>query len=178
MTITESKEVKYFARPGAMFGDEQAQELGPEVTDAIIEAGDDRKAAEVLVERAASPEHCAHDLFEWDDAKCGHQYRLGQASCIIRHIGIVPDGGVRLNVPAFVTLKIETLQSGNSGEDPEAEFRTVPMIRALTEDELRRRLLRQCMTIVNGQRDTLSQFEEAADLVDAIDVLWAKVCGM
>jgi len=176
VTITEAASIKYFARPGASFTDERAQELGTIVADAIVKGGDDRKAAQVLVEDAADPEHKAHDLFEWDDAKCGRQYRLDQASNIIRHIGIVQDDGAKLNIPAFVTLRIETTQAGASGQDADEVFRTMPIVKALTEDELRRRLLRSSMTIVNGQRDTLDQFDEARDLVEEIDRLWLKVC--
>lgn len=176
MTITEAADIKYFARPGAPFNDTRAETLGPWIAGIVETCGNERKAAEVFVEEAADKKHHAHDLLEWDNTKCGREHRLRQAQGVIRHLGIVQLDGAEPNVPAFATIRIETVQAGQSGEDPNPTYQTIPMAEALSEEGLRMKVLRQAMTIVNGQRDTLDQFEEAEALVKQIDKLWRKVC--
>ena len=175
MTIAEAASVKYVARPGASFSDDRAEVLGPWVADLIERYGED-KAREAFVEEAAVPDHHAHDLLEWDDAKCGRQYRLQQAQCHIRHIGIELPDGARPNVPAFITLKIETAQAENDGE-AQPTSRTIPILEAMTEDDSRKRAFRQAMVIVHSQRARLEEFGngEADNLIHEIDVLWRRL---
>ena len=175
MTIAEAASVKYVARPGASFSDDRAKVLGPWVDDLIKRYGED-KAREAFVEEAAAPDHHAHDLLEWDDAKCGRQYRLQQAQCHIRHIGIELPDGTRPNLPAFITLKIETAQAENDGDTPPTS-RTIPILEAMTEDDSRKRAFRQAMVIVHSQRARLEEFSngEADNLIHEIDVLWRRL---
>ena len=42
----------------------------------------------LLVEKAKSPDSILHHLFEWDDQKAGHAYRLDQARQIITSVKI------------------------------------------------------------------------------------------
>ena len=175
MTIAEAASVKYVARPGASFSDDRAEVLGPWVDDLIKRYGED-KAREAFVEEAAAPDHHAHDLLEWDDAKCGRQYRLQQAQCHIRHIGIELPDGARPNVPAFITLKMETVQAGNDGKATLANL-MIPIQPAMREDDSRKVAFRQAMVIVHGQRDPLNESSngEADNLIHEIDVLWRRL---
>lgn len=170
-------EIKYFARPGASFNDERAEKIGVRVAGIVSSCGNERKAAEVFVEEATDPKDPDHDLFEWDDVKCGREFRLGQAQCIIRHIGLEEADGAQPNVPAFPTIRMETAQAGQFGYDPNPTYHTIPLAEALNEEETRAKLLRQAMMYVHGQRDTLDQFPEAQALVKQIDKLWQKVCA-
>jgi len=39
-----------------------------------------------LIHTASAADHPLHQLFEWDDSKAGHQYRLMQARAILRRV--------------------------------------------------------------------------------------------
>lgn len=42
-----------------------------------------------VVKQAASKDSVLHDMFEWDDAKAGHNYRIEQARTLIRSVKVV-----------------------------------------------------------------------------------------
>ena len=46
----------------------------------------DSLTPDLLVQDASNPKSPIHDEFEWDDAKCGHAYRLDQARKLIGEV--------------------------------------------------------------------------------------------
>lgn len=71
----------------------------------------------VFINEAKDPTHPAHDWFEWDDGKAGHQYRLWQAQRFVgtlraeRIVQTVDRGLVRIRVPSVVS-PLETRDKG------------------------------------------------------------------
>ena len=72
--------------------DELNQAHGPLTPDLVVQAAQDEQ----------SP---IHSIFEWDNAKAGHQHRLWQARRLIRSVQIErPDGKP---MPKYLSIKIE-----------------------------------------------------------------------
>lgn len=60
---------------------------------------------ELVVFSALNSDSPLHSLFEWDDGKAGHSFRLWQARKLIRSVKIErPDGQL---MPKFISLKVE-----------------------------------------------------------------------
>jgi len=60
---------------------------------------------DLVLESAVSASSPLHSLFEWDNDKAGHSFRLWQARKLIRSVKIErPDGQL---MPKFISLKVE-----------------------------------------------------------------------
>lgn len=59
---------------------------------------------EAIVEKATPKDSIAHDLFEWDDRKAAHEYRVVQARQYLRTIVI--DDGSQTETRAFYNVTI------------------------------------------------------------------------
>jgi hypothetical protein len=70
---------------------------------------------EMVITAATSKKSPLHSLFEWDDAKAGHQYRLQQAGLLIRSVvvTIVGDGPTRSG-PLKVNVRRQPSRGGTA----------------------------------------------------------------
>ena len=74
-----------------------------ELTDLNKEHG--HLTPDLVLDSAISVTSPLHTLFEWDDTKAGHSFRLWQARKLIRSVKIErPDGQL---MPKFISLKVE-----------------------------------------------------------------------
>lgn len=92
---------EYFASAGSKFTKDDAQVIGPVLTE-LAEQGQMTDAT--IVEVARSANSPLHAYFEWDDQKAANYYRLGQAQEMVREIRVrLTDGHAE---PIGRTLKI------------------------------------------------------------------------
>lgn len=84
-----------------------------------------------LVEEARDREHPLHGDFEWNDSKAGHEYRLLQASALIRSVTIIRDDRPDVHLRAFVNI------------DREGGYRSIDTVLSRPSD--RARLLEQAL---------------------------------
>ncbi len=63
--------------------------------------------AEVLVQEAKPPSSVFHPVFQWDDTKAAHNYRLQQARSVINNleVTIIRSGNEVVHVPVFEICK-------------------------------------------------------------------------
>jgi len=72
---------------------------------------------------AAKPEGAVlHPLFEWDNAKCGVEYRNHQARVLIRAVHVVSESPGDKSVPVYVHIKSE------DGKRPEGDYRQMTYV--------------------------------------------------
>lgn len=90
---------------------------------------------ELVVEVAANPEHPLHHRLEWDDRKAGTQWRLEQASSLIRSVRVVykQDANGPKDLRAFTAIRGENT--------PKANY--VPTATALADEFTRALVLRE-----------------------------------
>jgi hypothetical protein len=83
----------YKARSGAPFKQEEAQEIG-EALDSIREKCDGEFKIDIALKEAKKINNPLHEHLEWDDTKCGVEYRIQQLRNITNHIvdEIIVDG--------------------------------------------------------------------------------------
>jgi hypothetical protein len=51
-----------------------------------IEDAEGRLTADLVIKAAKNPRHPLHDVFEWDDSKAGHAWRIEQARSLIARV--------------------------------------------------------------------------------------------
>lgn len=97
-----------------------------------------------VVSKAEDPDSPLHDLFEWDDAKAGHQYRLAQARKLIARVTYkVTRNNITVVVPQYL-------------RDPKAAHREQGYRRTATiatDKDLARRALDEELTRLRGAFD-------------------------
>jgi hypothetical protein len=101
--------------------------VGTLLEDITSRPGADAKAE--LVARSKPKNSETHHLFEWDDTKAGHAYRLSQAADLIQAIEIVFEDG-ETPVRAFPSISVG---------DGERDY--MPMQRVLSNAELTQQLI-------------------------------------
>lgn len=91
-----------------------------------------------VVSEAENPESPLHSLFEWDDAKAGHRYRIDQARKLIARVTYkVTVDKVSVMVPEY--LRDPKAASDHQGYRRTATIATdVDMARVALDEELRR----------------------------------------
>jgi hypothetical protein len=82
----------YKARIGSPFKEEEAQELGEAIEKIKDKYGE--VTTEILLKEAIKKDNPLHDHLQWDDIKCGIEYRTQQLRNITNHIveEIIVDG--------------------------------------------------------------------------------------
>jgi hypothetical protein len=117
----------------------------------------------LLVEEAASPDSPIHGWFEWNDDTAAYEYRLKQASELLRAVVITKIGDQSV-APVRANVRI----SRKVGDEPaEVTYESVldPEVRQVQLQRLRRDLF--------AMRRRLAAFVEFEDVVEAIDSLQA-----
>jgi len=79
-TLVEKGKIKYKARTGSPFKEEEAQAIGEEINSIVS------KTPTSIVEFAKNPTTTLHHQFDWSDDVAGEKWRLQQARNIVSHI--------------------------------------------------------------------------------------------
>lgn len=118
--------------------------------------------AETVLQVASDEASPIHPLFEWDDSKAGHLYRLSQARSIINNIDVkvIYDNEPRV-IPVFEMV------SGNAGQ-------CYKHIDVMTVDE-RKQVIQQTISMINILKNKIRVYKDLDKVVDhlnsAVDVL-------
>lgn len=124
---------------------------------------------ESFVDRARPINSPTHDMFEWNDAKCGEQYRLSQARKIIGSITIlrIENKEPTKVVRAFV-----------SSPPTETEPRRYESIKIVMDDSFKRAaLFEQAKREIFQWRERYKALSEFAQLFDQIDALMKEMAS-
>lgn len=102
-----------------------------------------------LVDEAADTSHPLHDQFEWDDEIAGREYRLIQASRIIRACTVVVPAG-----PEAEPIRVRAVQSvtGQAGGRGPVLRRTVPTVVVLADRDLMANVAQQIQDDIDAMR--------------------------
>jgi hypothetical protein len=143
------------------------QDITQAAFEALIEKHNGRIGPRTLVDEARDPTSPFHDFFEWDDEEAGDQYRLIQASQLIRKW----KGSVMRVDAETKTVKIETVRRVQSPSTSRAKgadsYETVESIMAdpAKRDDMLRTVLRE----LSAYRRRYAQLVALADVWRAID---------
>lgn len=113
---------------------------------------------ENFLESARSETSEMHKLFEWDDTKAAHQYRLNQASVIIASIRVT----VVEKEPEQVKVRLYV-------QDKETSSGYVNIKRAFTEDDKRKRIIEEAKRDVEWFKNKYQGFVLFAKILKKFD---------
>jgi hypothetical protein len=125
--------------------------------------------AENIIQEARNPKSSLHDLFEWDNTKAGHEYRLHQARVFINEIKI-EIGDKELF--AFENVEVRSI-SGDSEETAERQYKTMSEI--ISNEELRTQILNRAYQQLIFWKTQYKAYEELTPVVVAIDKVGKKI---
>lgn len=115
------------------------------------------KVTPTLVIHAAMDQNSPlHDLFEWDDAKAGKEYRLIQARKLIREVKVKYEETEQrlVHVPKVITAQMQP------GESREGEYKPVgAIIKQPSEFE---RAMASALRTLNAATDAVEELKAAA----------------
>ena len=151
----------YTPRDGAQYDAQMASELGK-----VLESLGEDFTAEDVVKVAKKKRSPIHNLFEWDDAKAGHQYRLEQARHHTRHLDVsIVKCGEKSTTRAFHNVTIVT-------EEDEKKRRYVSMSAIHEDEDLRQQVIDKALTELRGWRSRYTEYQEVfGEIFEAIDEL-------
>jgi len=109
---------------------------------------------EVVVDAATDATSPLHAAFEWDDTAAAHQYRISQARRLITSIRIV-NSPASPSVVAYVSVK--------TSENPRSY---IPTVEALSNEDIRARLMDELDQFIRTLKSRYSGFEEAMRVID------------
>ena len=137
------------ARVGAPFKQDEAQVIG-ETLDEIRQNNGGNLKSEDIVSKAKFKNNPLHEHFEWDDTKCGEQFRLQQARNITNHIveEIIVDGSP-VEQKSFFSVSNE-----------EGEVVYVSREDAIQNVDYRKQLLDQMITTLENLTITMKLFRK------------------
>lgn len=111
--------------------------------------------AEIVLEEASDPRHPLHNRFDWDDTEAAHQWRLRQASQLLRVVRFRPDPTTPRNLRAFVAVR--------GRNTPRADY--VPTEEALSDDFTRRLVLADMEREFRTLKRRYEHMREFADML-------------
>lgn len=138
-------------RPGRRIKNVNPQEVGTEL-ERIRTAKGQLTPADVL-EAATDPSSPLHNAFEWDDTAAAQQHRLAQARRLVASIRIL-NPPTAAPIVAYVSVK--TPDHGRS---------YLPTVQALSDEELKTRVLTEVRTFIESMERRYAHFAEAAALL-------------
>jgi hypothetical protein len=109
----------------------------------------------VLSEVEKDKSHPLRDAFEWDDTKAAHQHRLLQARKLIVSVRVLNTS----NGPTTAFVSVRTPDKGRN---------YVPTIEALSDDDLRERLLSDARQMVESLERRYAHLKGMGDLLDRL----------
>jgi tRNA A37 N6-isopentenylltransferase MiaA len=138
--------------------DEDAQMYGEEIQK-IMDSNEGGLTKSLLVENAKSSKSPLHDYFDWDDTIAAKKWRVRQAGKILRSIEVVFSETFSEPIRAFVNIMQK--------DDTERLF--IPINSAMSNDDIRGRLLERLKKEAISWARRARKFEEFADIIVAID---------
>lgn len=133
---------------------------------------------ELVVQRAEPEQNVLHDHFEWDDPHAAAHYRLQQASQMMRSMVVryrAADGTSTPPVRALVKITRSAEEDNvELSEDNERAYEPrvyIPIVKAMSEEELRTRYVRQALRELQVFRQRYKAITQFADLFTVIDRL-------
>ena len=115
---------------------------------------------ESVVAEARKESSPLHHLFEWDDTTAAHEYRLIQASRIIRAcVTVTHVGGEEVTVRAFSSLPTD--------RETGAGYRRT--VEVLSNEEHRKELVASALAEFQALRKRHAKLQELSDIFAAVD---------
>ena len=154
-------------------------ETKPKATDAIRELAErhGQLTPDIVVDAARPKESPLHRFFQWNNGKAAEQYRLIQASCLIRRVKVTYQASDEktVRVRAFVNVTPEARLPAD--EDPEAGTRGiyVSVSSEFHNDHYRDEVIAQCMADVEAFRRKYSALKQAQGIIEAMDGFTAEL---
>lgn len=148
----------YRARPGARFGNEDAEKFGHEIERLKNENGPLTTAA--IVESARSPESPLHNYFEWDDSTAAESWRMAQARHLVNRIEVVIEkNGEEIVVPFMVNVIFKK----NDNEPLNQGYVTVE--EAMTTKEYREQVIQDILNQIKILGAKAAAFRDLAEIL-------------
>lgn len=144
----------YDFRSGRSIKNVNAQAVGEEL-DRIRKDKGVLTPAEVL-DAAADPASPLHAAFEWDDHAAAQQHRLNQARRLIVSIRVINAPTAKPMV-AFVSVKT-----------PDKGRNYVPSAEAMSDDEMKARVLNEIRTFIESMERRYAHFAEVGELLERL----------
>ncbi len=141
-------------RPGHSVSKVNPQAVGEELERIRAERG--QLLASSVVEEAQNPESPLHEAFTWDDSLAAQQHRLAQARKLIVSIRILNSPTAK-PVPAFVSVR-----------SPELGRSYLPTIEALSDEQLRFRVLNDVRQALESIERKWAHFQELDELLGSL----------
>ena len=130
-----------------------------------IEARDGEITPRAVVEEARPEGSKLHNVFEWDDEKAAEQYRLTQASTLIRCIVVKPEEK-DIKEPVRVFINCNPTDDGQKKTGSYINFRS-----AFEDPDSRAVILANAKHELQVFRNKYNRLKELAKVFDAIDEL-------
>lgn len=108
---------------------------------------------DAVVEAAKAGDSPLHGAFTWSDSEAAHKHRLNQARQLIVSIRVV-NSPIRTPVPAYVSVR--TPEKGRS---------YMPTVDALTDEQMKARVLDEVRAFVESLERRYAAFAEVADML-------------
>jgi len=151
------KKYKYYARQGAPFKNDDAQEIGR-----FINNIKKKTTKNILKKIEKTPDHVIHDYIEWDDTVAGEKYRLQQVRNIVNHVDVkIIDNGSHEPVRAFYSV-VE-----DSGKTNEKSYVQVDV--AFDDDDKKSQIISRAKHELKNWRDRYKVYRELQDVVSVIE---------
>jgi hypothetical protein len=141
-------------RPNRSIKNIDPQTTGQELERIRSERG--QLTPEDVVEAASDDDSPLHPAFEWDDSSAAHQHRLAQARRLIVSVRVV-NSPAQSRVPAFVSVRT-----------PDRGRTYMPTVEALTDEQIRVRVLLEVRTFIESLERRYAHFAEAAEILSRL----------
>lgn len=141
----------YDFRPGRSIKGLSPQVLGEELERIRSARGSLTRA--IVLEEATPPDSPLHVAFPWDDAQAAHEHRLQLAGRLVTSVRVL-NSPVAQAPPAFVSVR--TPDKGRS---------YVPTVEAMSDEELRVRVLAEARQFIESLERRYAHFQGIADVL-------------
>lgn len=105
-----------------------------------------------VVRVAKKPDSILHDLFEWDDSKAGHQYRLEQARRLVRTLVFKPERSTKF------------LRSYIHVPSPDGEGEYIPTVAIVAHPDKLTLVRDAALRALTSAQDNVDELDEAVRL--------------
>ncbi len=127
---------------------------------------------EILLDEARNKKSKLHAFFQWDNAKAAHQWRLEQASFLLRSVKITieTESGEKVSTRAFVHIR---LNDEESDEEPESRGRYYSLDTVLADDAMTAQMMEEAMRDLRSFHRKYFNLKQLAPVMAAIDDMMA-----
>jgi hypothetical protein len=155
---------------GKRFGKFDAQPAGEEVEKLQKLHGHELEPADV-VEAAADEKNVLHDLFEWDNLKAGHEWRLQQARFLLQSLKVTITHYDGKTITLDRATAVLPAKNGSGGK------KYVMMERAMRDADSRNYLLRVALLEAIAFRNKYKELSELTKIFVEIDLAYKEHAG-